>query len=212
MTADHIKIERLARPVINDAAMHEISALIRDASPDYFDLLFGGRENCLRKIAALARQPNSGFSTDRMVAAVEGAKIVGIALYMHGRELLSRQRADMLYLMKVSEPSDRIHVQANAETIRAMTPPVDQGEFYLRALAVSPDFRGLGIGGRLLEHYICDGVQSGAAYLRLDVREHNVAAIGMYRRHGFQVVKTHACSRTGWKLLSMHSEPGKRKA
>lgn len=61
-------------------------------------------------------------------------------------------------------------------------------EFHLHNLAVSPDFRGQGLGRRLLRVALGLGGRRGAATAHLEVRRSNSPAIALYTSEGFEVV------------------------
>lgn len=61
-----------------------------------------------------------------------------------------------------------------------------QGE--LGDLAVHPDVRRAGIGSRLVEAVLEDARGRGLQELFLEVRQGNLSAQALYRRHGFEVV------------------------
>jgi ribosomal-protein-alanine N-acetyltransferase len=61
----------------------------------------------------------------------------------------------------------------------------DEEELLL--IAVHPEYRGRGIGGRLLERFIAEAQARGATRLFLEMREGNRAE-SLYRRHGFESV------------------------
>lgn len=60
----------------------------------------------------------------------------------------------------------------------------DEAELLL--LAVAPEFRRQGVGGRLLDHFLDAARAAGASRVHLEVREGN-PAVAMYRRAGFSV-------------------------
>ena len=60
------------------------------------------------------------------------------------------------------------------------------GEAELLLLAVMPDRRGRGIGGRLLEEFIESVRAAGASRVHLEVRDGN-PAVAMYQRAGFEL-------------------------
>ena len=66
-------------------------------------------------------------------------------------------------------------------------------------LFVHPDWRGQGIGRRLLMHAV---VTLGAT--RLDVNEQNEQALGFYRRMGFTVVGRSECDSIGKPYPLLH--------
>jgi ribosomal-protein-alanine N-acetyltransferase len=51
--------------------------------------------------------------------------------------------------------------------------------------AVSPDFRGRGVGRRMMAEVLREADQRGCTNLILSVRESNLPAIGLYTSHGF---------------------------
>lgn len=61
-------------------------------------------------------------------------------------------------------------------------------EMQVSIIAVHPDWRGQGLGERLLQAGIGYACEQGATWGTLELREHNRAALGLYRKHGFEVV------------------------
>ena len=61
---------------------------------------------------------------------------------------------------------------------------VDQ--IHINNVAVRPEMRGRGLGGRLLESVIQSAEAMGAPRATLEVRRSNVAAIRLYARSGFR--------------------------
>lgn len=58
---------------------------------------------------------------------------------------------------------------------------------YIASLAVAPEARGLGIGGRLLD-FVEDRARPGAKHIFLCVSSFNTRARALYERHGYAVV------------------------
>ena len=61
-------------------------------------------------------------------------------------------------------------------------------EVHIATLAVHPEFRRQGIARRLLHEALHASYNEGACHALLEVRAGNVAALGMYRELGFEVV------------------------
>ncbi|HEY0997925.1 MAG TPA: ribosomal protein S18-alanine N-acetyltransferase [Gemmatimonadaceae bacterium] len=62
------------------------------------------------------------------------------------------------------------------------------GEGEIANVAVRPEWRGHGIGARLLDHTILEARERAVERLFLEVRESNLAAQGLYASRGFQQV------------------------
>ncbi len=63
---------------------------------------------------------------------------------------------------------------------------LDEG--HITNIAVHPEYRGNGIGSRLLESLIEKATGTGIARMTLEVRKSNLAAQGLYRKYGFETV------------------------
>src|SRR5258706_874604 len=62
------------------------------------------------------------------------------------------------------------------------------GELHVNNVAVRPEFQRLHLGFELLQRTLVQAKQPGALVAHLEVRAHNDAAQGLYRRCGFQIV------------------------
>lgn len=58
-------------------------------------------------------------------------------------------------------------------------------QLHINNLAIRPELRGQGLGGRLLQAVIAEASQLGASQATLEVRRSNVPAIRLYERAGF---------------------------
>ena len=61
-------------------------------------------------------------------------------------------------------------------------------EAHVATIAIHPDYRGQGIGRRLLASGLQAAYQRGARLAYLEVRRGNTVAQNLYQRFGFQVV------------------------
>lgn len=59
------------------------------------------------------------------------------------------------------------------------------GEGYMYNIAVKPDFRNLGVGGRIIENMIGFCKEKKLEFLSLEVRKSNYRAIKLYKNKGF---------------------------
>jgi ribosomal-protein-alanine N-acetyltransferase len=64
------------------------------------------------------------------------------------------------------------------------------GEGHLLNVCVAPEYQGLGLGRRLVEHLLELAVQGGADVVFLEVRWSNAPAIALYESVGFNAIGT----------------------
>jgi ribosomal-protein-alanine N-acetyltransferase len=61
---------------------------------------------------------------------------------------------------------------------------------HITTVAVDPALRGRGLGEAMVLKLIDEGIERGAAWMTLEVRESNVSAQKLYRKYGFTTVTT----------------------
>jgi ribosomal-protein-alanine N-acetyltransferase len=57
-------------------------------------------------------------------------------------------------------------------------------------IAIHPDCRGLGLGEAVMRHAIAKVRAAGGAFMTLEVRQSNTAAVALYKKLGFEVMGT----------------------
>lgn len=62
---------------------------------------------------------------------------------------------------------------------------IDEGQ--ITNIAVHPEYRGSGVGSKLLENLIETAKSKGISRMTLEVRKGNIAAQGLYLKYGFNV-------------------------
>lgn len=62
------------------------------------------------------------------------------------------------------------------------------GTFYINALAAYPEYRGLGLGTKLLEAAHTLASEAGCEELSLEVFDQNEGAVRLYERHGYREI------------------------
>lgn len=70
-----------------------------------------------------------------------------------------------------------------------VTPNLGRDIGHVKDLAVTPDHRGRGIGRRLLRAAVARLAAQGAVVVKLEVRESNEPARGLYRSEGFSALR-----------------------
>lgn len=79
-------------------------------------------------------------------------------------------------------------------------------ETEVKRVFVREDYRGLNIGGRLLEELICHAKQMGFERMILETGEFLAASVKLYRRHGFEQIENYGAYKDMPESLCMGRE------
>jgi ribosomal protein S18 acetylase RimI-like enzyme len=109
-----------------------------------------------------------------LVASSASAGVVGVANFFPTDSL-----AEDTFLSLMSDRFDHISPMLRLR---------DPGSMFLNAIAVSGNYRGNGVGTRLIALTEVASLEAGLSRLSLHVWVDNVVAIKLYKRHGFSEV------------------------
>lgn len=107
----------------------------------------------------------------------------------HGAEHTKANLANPDRLVLAAEADDEII----GHLLGAYFPPSDMwvgARAYLISMFVHPEWRGHGVGSRLIAHFKQWATDHGAAELRVTAFTANEGAIRLYQRHGFTPLET----------------------
>jgi ribosomal protein S18 acetylase RimI-like enzyme len=97
--------------------------------------------------------------------------------------------AAMMLAYRLPEQSE-----VNLEELPDLLRPLEEleqkvpGTFYVNALAAYPEYRGLGLGTKLLEAAHALASEAGCEELSLEVFDQNEDAVRLYERHGYREI------------------------
>lgn len=99
------------------------------------------------------------------------------------------------YRFELTENQSSIDLVAEASLMDGITSVVGMivvwailDEAHIATIAIHPDYRGFGIGRKLLAHGLMKAYERGARLSYLEVRRGNVVAQHLYEKFGFKVV------------------------
>ncbi|MFD9047107.1 GNAT family N-acetyltransferase [Streptomyces zaomyceticus] len=145
-----------------------------------------------RKLGAALNPPDKAraflaahLHHDRGVTALVDGEVAGVAGYrLGGRGLTGGGASDVLAAYGALRGLHRLTLLALLERRPAAR------ELVMDGIAVAPEHRGTGIGGRLLREIAAVAAEARCRRVRLDVIDVNPRARALYERHGFVAVRT----------------------
>lgn len=93
-------------------------------------------------------------------------------------DMLREELENGLGLMYVAEHGGKVCGYAGMQVI------LDEG--YITNIAVTGSMRRCGIGAKLMQELMTQAMERNLAFITLEVRRSNLAAIGLYERFGFK--------------------------
>jgi ribosomal protein S18 acetylase RimI-like enzyme len=174
---------RAARPDLDEGLM--FAGYLNAAAEGFFQFWLG--KDFSRVIADAFTKPGHDLSYEHATFAVRGDRIIGMA---------SCYTADQHRTFSLDPFREAEGYRAfRATIIAAVFAPIfrvldtiEDGDFYLQAIAVDEGLRGAGVGSLLMEWVEDQARASGSGRLCLDVSGTNVGARRLYERLGMDMV------------------------
>ncbi len=167
----HVKIVRGIPPGKRDV----VASLAYSTDPDVFRAVFGGES-----IHVIEKALN-----DKMVfVATVGNEIVGAV------GVASKDEKSLDITLPVLVGVKGIKFLKSFLLWQFIKSAPGEGELFIEFIAVKPQYRGMGIGTKLLKEVIAFAWEAGFRYIKLFVREENADARRLYEKLGFVVEKT----------------------
>jgi ribosomal protein S18 acetylase RimI-like enzyme len=174
---------RAARPEPEDGLAF---AGYLDTSAEGFFRFWLGR-GFSRVIAEAFKKPGHDLSYEHATFAVREEKIIGMTTCYTAEQHRISSLAPLLEAEGYPTFRAAIIAAVFAPIFRVLD-TLEDGDFYLQAIAVDPDARGAGVGSVLMDRVEDKGRASGSRRLCLDVSGANAGARRLYERLGMDVV------------------------
>jgi len=178
---------------------------VSEAADDYFDWVFGGEAAAKERLSAWMRRPSSQYSIRAMVILFKDAQPAGGYISLGGEEFQRRRKADMLALVTETKRDKRPMLLQRLSALSHPAFVVGPDQSYDRVVGVCKEFRGHGLGRKLVEHRIEEGKATGFRRFLSHVRPGNTPMLRIYESVGFKRVGEIALG-TGKPLLEMSLE------
>ncbi|HCW51912.1 MAG TPA: N-acetyltransferase [Clostridiales bacterium] len=172
---------RRARP--EDAG--DFARLMVESSPRFFPALFGIDASAVMR--ELFRYRGHVLSHEHTLVVEVGGRVAGMALAYDFRHRTLRELRTGLLLVRCL-PLRMVRLAALLVRAQCTLGRLQRDEYYLSNIAVHPDFRGRGLGTRLLREVESSALRAGCRRVVLDAESDNERAIRLYSRLGYSVV------------------------
>ncbi|SMC28884.1 Acetyltransferase (GNAT) family protein [Andreprevotia lacus DSM 23236] len=176
-------IERAGQP----ADARHAAALIYQSDPAYYDYWFALTPELILTNLALLWQAGEGcYSHTRHQVWLRGDQLVAVASHYPAHEAAEHHEALIRQLDLL--PLDVSVLHRHHAQLAFLFPHVPPDAWYLRSLAVAPEWRGHGLGSRILRDIVLRADAAGHVQVHTDVDSGNPGAVKFYVRHGFEPI------------------------
>lgn len=163
-----------------DAA--DIARHILLSAPSFLPAVFGPDFTAV--LENLARGRGTLFSHEHALVADEGGRTLGAIIGYTGATKTEQDPRTGFALLRFLG-LDVVRRLGMLLRMQSAIGRMDRDEYYVSNVAVSPERRGQGIGGRLMEAARWEAERGGARAMILDVETDNPGARRLYERLGF---------------------------
>jgi ribosomal protein S18 acetylase RimI-like enzyme len=164
--------------------------LIYSSGPEIFDFIFGHKVkgSALKYLISAFLSEKGELGYQNFTLAVVDDNVVGSGACFNGSEKSKFMLPGALHIISYYGLVDCWRVMWNAVRVEQVIEPPKVDLHYIAYLGVAPEWRGQGIGTRMVHNLLEQGRRAKRTLAALDVAVHNPRAQALYERLGFKVV------------------------
>ena len=166
-----------------------LAPLVYESSHELLDFMFGSREAAEAGLGKLLRRSDGHFGCRFATMLLVDGELAGVELGYDRVQLEAQEFAGTLNMLRAMPLRRWPHLMlrvSRALSGYVMRPSGDA--YYINNIAVDGGRRGMGLGGRFLDHVVDTARKRGYRCIELDVTEINAGGIRFYERYGFHRV------------------------
>jgi ribosomal protein S18 acetylase RimI-like enzyme len=191
------QIEWIDSSSLNPDEASQAASWLRELDEDYY-AVFGLADSTLESVLiGLLQDAGSEFGPARFIRRDGG--LAAMMTVFPASEVFAR-RIQVLKALLAASPV-AAEARRRLRTFDGAARTVPGQALYLAKIYVSPAMRGTGLADAALRQFIEEGAKSSAD-LCLHVRQHNLAAIKLYSRHGFAAGADSSFDAGEYKLMT----------
>jgi ribosomal protein S18 acetylase RimI-like enzyme len=175
-------ILRAAEPIFEEGLV--FARYLAEAAEGFFRFMLGRRVTEI--VATAYLETDHDLSYQNVTFAEQDHVIVGMAL-AYTAEQHHRSSDQPLKKAAGCQVIRLMCVKVCCAPLWRILDTIQEGDFYLQAIAVEKDFRGLGVGSIMMGSIEERAITSGSVRISLDVAAKNESARRLYERRGMTV-------------------------
>ena len=199
--ADLANIEKILTDVVD---------WLWDAGQPYVGYLWGSEKEGKAQTRAWLRRRQSELSLDKITLLMRDQVVLGGYLAMSGKDLLLARKYDLIEVMKVARGTNNTALVKRLGASRELFGTIDDQSYYLSRIGVRSEYRGKGLGRKLLEHCLASDRIGSYDLLKLHVSTDNQSAIALYLSHNFTIVRECTSTKAGMAYYTMMRDMRRR--
>lgn len=175
-------IVRSAKPTLDEGRV--FARYLDEAAEGFFRFMIGCRVEHV--VATAFLQPDHDLSYQNVAFAEREGAIVGMVSGYTAKQHRASSRQPLIDAAGRGCLRMRVVLILFAPLVRIID-SVNDEDFYLQAISVNKELRGLGVGSVLMDYIEEQARSSGSTRLSLDVSAKNATARGFYSNRGMNV-------------------------
>lgn len=166
-----------------------LATLILSSAPTLLPYMFKGQENAIEYIWQASQQADGQYSAARHQVATDGNNVVACITLWDNQLSASFHSYTLQSLTRFLQANQIAHLLSINEVITQVFLAPLAHQLCIGHLAVLENYRGLGIGKKLIAYAILQAKTRGKTQLVLDVDTSNDEAISFYTGLGFVIMQ-----------------------
>ncbi len=167
----------------------EVLHLDDEVSGTYNRFVFANDDEAHAIRDLLLRAGCTEFSSPAGQLVLEEGRFIGFGAWMSGLDLMKKRLVGARVISRTSKDLIGPALVERMTTAATALAVPQKDDWYVARIAVVPDARGKGIGRYLMVQALEEGRRRGCSRCVLSVDPENNAAMQLYHRYGFEVIR-----------------------
>lgn len=175
------------RKYVPDERIGDVAKLVYNTEPEVFQSVYGSEERGIEILKNLIKLDGNDFGFGNIFVARSGNGIAGTLVGYDWKRMAEFRKTSVKTYMKATGFFGSIGMILRVVTgpVRFLDENLPEGHYYISDISIRPEFRGQGIGSKLIARAEKEAIAEGCRTIRLAVWYDNPGAKKLYERLGF---------------------------